>query len=296
MSQEGRLFKSRYQIAFLFIGPYALSFIFFSAYPVLLSLPTALKQYDYMTGRHLWVGLTHFKRALLDPTFFKAWWNTLYLAWGGILLGFWPPMLLAILVNELRKAQGFWRTFLYIPAVCAGTTAAALWKWIYNPEFGLLNHLLKLVGLPPQTWLMDPHLVKLCLIFMGVVMGTGREMLFYLAALQNIPDQLYEAAEIDGASIWQKLRYITLPELLPLIKTLFILSVIKNMHVFSEIFMMTKGGPCGASQTLTYYIWETAFKHMEMGYATAMGIYVFFVSIVLTTINIKVLKRRDIEV
>lgn len=293
--KKSNLFKGKYIIAFFFLLPFTLSFIFFNVYPILLSIPTALKEYDYFSGKDIFVGLSHFKRALSDPIFFKAWWNTFYFAWVGLIAGFLPPLILAILVNELRKGQAIWRSFLYLPSLCSGVTIAAFWKWVYNPEFGLLNYLLNSMGLQSQLWLMDPHQVKLCIIFMGIVMGTGREMLIYLAALQGIPEQLYEAAEIDGANIWHKLRFITFPEMIPLIKTLFVLSAIKNLHVFSEIYILTGGGPCGASQTLTYYIWETAFVHMEMGYATAMGFYVFFVALILTIFNMKILKQRDLE-
>jgi multiple sugar transport system permease protein len=290
--RERRLFATRYRLAFLFLLPYAFSFLWFGIYPFLKAFPVSMQKYDYVTGRSIFIGLSHYIRAFKDPVFWKAWYNSIYFGIGGLALGFWPPILLAIMVNELKRGQMFWRTFLYIPALCSGIMTAALWKWIYNPEYGLLNYLLGLVGIPPQGWLMDPRLVKISILVMSTVTYTGPGILLYLAALQNIPEQEYEAAEIDGASIFQRMWYITLPGLVPLIKTLFILNIIRLLRTFSEVFLMTGGGPCQASNTLTYYIWLKAFKHLEMGYATAIGVIMFLVTLGLTIINFRALRAR----
>jgi multiple sugar transport system permease protein len=180
-----------------------------------------------------------------------------------------------------------------LPSVVPSVAAAVIWKWIYNPDWGLLNSLLERFGLPAQGWLSDPNQVKLALQ-LPLLLGGGLGIFIYLSALQGIPNELYEAAEMDGASIFAKLRHITIPGIMPIIGLQFILTLTGAFQIFDNIYIMTLGGPADASRVIALNIYYYAFERIQMGYAASMSVLLFIVTFILVAIQLR-FTRREVQ-
>ncbi len=263
-------------IAYAFLFPALLVFALFSWYPIAKGFTVALQQVT-LGGDARWVGLENFRYVLSDPLLPIAWRNTLYFAGLGLVIGFFVPVVLAILVNEVRRGQALFRVGFYLPSIMPLVVVVLLWKWIYDPGNGLLNGLLQQFGLPQLGWYQDPKLAMPSLVIMSTWTYAGATTLIYLAALQGIPAYLYEAAEIDGATVLQRMRYITLPQLRGVMLIMLILQIIGTMQVFTEPFVMTGGGPNNATLTVMLLIYQYAFAYSNFGAATALGLMLFVV-------------------
>jgi len=223
-----------------------------------------------------------------DPRFWKYLWNTVFLMMA-IPVQMGASLFLALVLNQRIRGRVLFRAIFYLPTVCAGVGLMLLWMWIYNPDFGLINAILHRLGLPGPPWLKGYHWAKPSIMIMNVWGGMGgTAMILYLAGLQNIPPALYEAARIDGAGPWQRFRYITLPMLAPTTFFIFITSVIGGFQGgFDAAYVMTRGGPDGATTTINYYIFNHAFQWFNMGYAAAIAVVLFFLVFIVTLINWK---------
>ena len=280
-------------IAFLFLMPFLLLFVVFRIGPVLASLLLSFTDYDALSSPR-WVGVANYRNILMGTEaatllFWKSVGNTLYYTAGQVGLEIIVGLALALLVNaRILRAKAVWRTAYYIPVVTSAVAASMMWLWLYQPQAGLLNAILQSLGLPRLGWLSDPRLAMPSVILMAVWQGAGWSMVIYLAGLQGIPESLYEAARIDGATAKQQFLYVTLPLLAPVTLFVVIISCISALQVFAQVYVMTHGGPLNATTTVTYQIWNNAFRFYRLGYASAMSFLLFLVILVISIVNNRV--------
>lgn len=272
---RARGLRSQGQLAaYLFLVPALVLFAVFAWWPILGSLLYSL-QTDILSPARRFVGLANFERMFADANFWVAWRNSAEFALLSVLIGFFVPVVVAILVNEMRIARGFFRVVYFLPSVIPPLIALLVWKAIYDPRpRGFLNSIIVSLGGAPQQWLQNVALVKPSMLLIMTWGAFGGTMLLYLAALQDLPVELYEAAEIDGASPFQRIRHITLPHLQPTMLILLILQVIGVAQIFMEPFILTEGGPGNATKTPVWIIYDTAFGSggYNMGLASAWSV------------------------
>jgi multiple sugar transport system permease protein len=247
-------------------------------------------------GESRFVGLRLYEKVLTDSTFWQAVGNTVSLLLMSVPATVALALMVALGLHRLRsiRARSVWTAMYFLPFAVSLVAAALIWQWIYDPLYGFLNHLLSRVGAPPLKWLQSLELVRPSLAIVNVWVRLGFDTIIFLAALQAIPAEYYEAASIDGASRWQALRRLTLPLLNPQIVMVTILELIFNFKVFDTVYATTQGGPAGASQTVIMLLYDTAFKYFRLGDASVMAVFVF-VSLLLVTLAQWRLFRRQVE-
>ncbi len=285
----------------LFASPWLIGLSVFLAYPILSSLYYSFC--DYSTLRPaVWVGMQNYQDLAQDAVMFKSLRNTLVFGAFALPGSLTAALMLALLLNSGVRALPIFRTIFYLPCLVPAVASAMLWLWVLNGDFGILNYalggLLRPLGLQPPTWLADPLWAKPALAIMSV-WGCGGTMVIYLAGLQDVPTELYEAAEIDGAGWWRRLFHVTLPCLSPVIYFTLIMGIIAVLQVFTPAYIMG-GGPQGGTQgqpaqsTLFYalYMWAQAFEWLRMGYGCAMAWLLFVIILVLTLIAHRTAGKR----
>jgi multiple sugar transport system permease protein len=247
-------------------------------------------------GESRFVGLRLYEKVLTDSDFWRAVGNTLSLVVMSVPTTVVLALAIALGLNRVRSLRwrNAWAAMYFLPFSVSLVAAALVWQWIYDPVYGFLNWLLALAGLPPQKWLQSLSQVRPSLAAVSVWVRLGFDTMIFLAALQSIPGEYYEAAEIDGAGAWQKLRHVTLPLLNPQILMVGILELIFNFKIFDQVYATTQGGPAGASQTVIMLLYDTAFKYFRLGDASVMAVFVF-VSLLLVTLLQWRLFRKPIE-
>lgn len=279
--------KTVHLVAWLFMAPAVLSVLIWAYYPLLRGMVMAFQDYRVLGGSHF-IGLDNFIEAVGQETFWKGIVNSFVYVGLNLSLGFFIPIVLALMLNEIPRGKMLFRTLYYLPAVTSGLVIMFLWKWFYDPSpqglfntlityyndmaLGLASHIHPILAhlqIQQQTWLQDPKLAMLCVVLPGIWAGAGPGSIIYLAALKGIPDEMYEAAELDGAGVWSKIWRITLPTLKPLIIINFVGAFIGSFKAMESIFVMTGGGPLNATHTIGLEIWYNAFMYLKFGYATA---------------------------
>ena len=268
---------------YLFIAPAVVGFVVFVAGPIAASLVFSLTEFRLIVPPR-WTGLANYGMLVRDPLFWQSLNVTTRYALAALPLGLVCSLALAILMNQKVRGIAFWRTVYYLPAVISGVAVAVLWTWILNPEFGLLNVLLRYVGVKGPHWLGNARTALPSLVLIGL-WGVGGNMVIYLAGLQGIPTELYEAAEIDGAGSTSRFTHITLPMLSPIIFFNLVMGLIGVFQFFTEPFVMTRGGPENSTLTYMLYLYRNAFSYFRMGYASALA-WVFFVLVFLLTLAV----------
>ena len=278
--------------AYLFLSPWFILFIIFTLFSVTFSFYVSFREWNILESAKPWVGLENYTRLFRDPKFFQATWNTLLFTGFGVPLGMATGLLVALLLNTKVRGQGLFRTLYYIPVITPLVVSSVIWKWMYQGDYGLINYYLLKLGIINEKllWLADPQLAMPALIVMGVWMGTGGIMVMYLAGLQSIPEELYDAAKVDGANGFQRLMFVTVPLLAPTTFYVLITSVIGSFQSFAHIYIMTNGGPLGRTTVIGYYLYEKGFRHFEMGYASAIAYVLFAIIFVLTVLQMKFVK------
>jgi multiple sugar transport system permease protein len=269
----------------LFLLPNLLGFLVFTSLPVLASLSLSFFEWDLFTSPKF-VGLHNFAVLMKDRDFWYYAFNTLFLMLA-IPVNILGSLLLAIVMNRKLRGIVVFRTIYFLPSIVAGVGTYLLWRWIYNPDYGLINTVLRAVGIEGPKWLQSITWAKPALMFMGfwTVVG-GYNMILYLAALQGVSRELYEAADIDGANPWQKFWAITWPLVSPTTFFIFTMSIIGGLQGgFEQALVMTGGGPAGATTTIGYYIYNHAFAWSHMGYAAAIAWVLFAAVFVVTLLN-----------
>ena len=272
MAQQTKLLKREIYSAYIFLSPIFILYFVFTIIPVGMSIYLSFTNYSGF-GFPKWIGLDNYRYTINDDLSRKALVNTIYFAVGSVSLNTVLALLLAVLLNHPLKGRAIFRNIIYLPVVTPMLAAAFVWKFIYDPSpSGLLNYLLGFLGIPSQQWLGDVRFAMPAVILMSVWKGVGYNMVIYLAGLQGIPEQLYEAAELDGASSLYKFIYITVPLLKPVTTFIVITSTISAFQAFEQIYGMTEGGPVNSTLTLAYLIYIRGFRSLKFGDASALSV------------------------
>jgi len=280
---------------YLFTAPATLSLLLFTLGPVIACFVISFTDWDVM-AKPVFVGVENYQRILLeDELFWKSFRNTLYYTSLGVPIGLVGELMLALLLNMRVRGMSVYRTCFYLPSILPAVASSMLWLWIFNPQFGVVNRILTFFGWPGEslpTWLSDPKLAMPSLIIMSL-WGIGGGMVIFLAGLQSIDEQLYEAATLDGAGWWAKFWNVTIPQLSPVLFFQLIMAVIGSLQAgFTQAYIMTRGGPANSTLFYVYYIYIKAFNEFQMGYASALAWILFAVILLLTVVMFRVLGRR----
>jgi multiple sugar transport system permease protein len=263
-------------LAYAFMAGGLACFALFSWYPLVRGIILSFQQDNFVTDPY-WVGTENYAALFEDPLFWTAWKNTLVFTGFALVLGYLVPLFLAILLNELRHLKGFFRVAVYLPVMLPPIVVVLLWRYFYDPGNGLFNTLLSAAGLPTSQWTQSPSTALFSLVLVSTWANLGGATLMYLAGLQGIPGELYEAAELDGASLWQRLRHVTIPQLRFLMLVLLLLQVIATMQVFIEPYQLT-GTTNPDTITVMVLIYRYAFTvNNDFGLAAAMSVTLFVV-------------------
>ena len=271
---------------FVMAAPWILGFLFFVAGPMIASLYLAMTRWDIFTAPRF-LGLENFQTLLSeDRLFWQSFRVTTLFAVFSVPLQIAVGLGLAQLLNQKIRLLGMFRSIYYLPSVLSGVSVAIMFRWIFGTQYGLLNSVFKLLGIEPVSWLGDPGIVLFSFILMSI-WGSGANMLIYLGALQSVPTELYEAAEVDGAGALRKFFRITVPMITPVIFFTLINGIIIALQEFETPFILTDGGPANASLFIVLYLYRNAFEWFKMGYASAIAWIIFFYVLLLSILVLR---------
>lgn len=273
--------KSHLKWGYIFIAPAIIGLLCFNFGPMLFSLGVSFTKWDVITEKEF-IGLENYIQLFQDPLFFQSLKVTLLYTLISVPLITCIPLLIAILLNTKVKGIAVFRAIFYVPSIVPVVASAAVWMYIYNPMYGLLNSILKLFGIPSQNFIFSETQAIPSLAVMAL-WAAGNTVVIYLAGLQGVSRQLYEAAEIDGAGIFSRFKNITVPMMTPIIFYNFVMAIINSMQIFTQAYIMTDGGPANATYFYALMVYDNAFKQSRMGYSAAMS-WVFFIIIAVLTL------------
>jgi len=279
--------KTPIKYVLIFLVPSLVGFAIFNLIPIVSSLALSFTNWDLLSPIKF-VGFDNFINIFTkDPIFWPSLGKTVWYAALSIPLGIVTSLVLALAMNRPLKGIAIFRMIYFIPYVSSMIAVSMVWKWLYNDQFGLINAFLSFLGMEPQNWLTNAKLVIPSLVMMDVWKNAGFGMLIYLAALQGVPEQLYEAATVDGANSFQSFFKITLPLLGPAHFYMLVTGLIGGFQVFDSVYLMTRGGPGFASRVYAYNLYQTAFRQFQMGDASAMAWFLFFIIFAVTLLQFK---------
>ncbi len=272
--------------ALLFLGPNVILFSVFTAFPIVFGLVVSFVHWDIVDPMEF-AGLSNYRHLLFeDPLTWKTIKLTLYYTAGVLPTSMAISLFFSILLNQRIRLLGFWRGIFFLPMVTSGVAIALVWKWLYAAQFGAVNSLIALVGIPRQDWLYNQSLVMPAIIVVAIWAALPVQIIFYLAGLQSVPQDLYEAASIDGAGRWQQFLHVTWPMISPTTFFLLLITIIGSMTGgFDIVWNMTQGGPLDASDLFIVQLFRTAFVYFQMGYASAMAYALFLIVLVVTIVQ-----------
>ncbi|MFD8826209.1 carbohydrate ABC transporter permease, partial [Streptomyces sp. NPDC059605] len=280
--------RRRQRAGMLMVAPALLHASLWIGLPVVASVVLAFTKYDVLTPPQF-VGLDNFRDMLDDAVFRKSVVNTVVYTFFTVPFGMMLGLLVALALHTGLKARGIFRTAVFIPQVTATVAIALVWLWIYNPGNGLLNTLLSFLGIEGPAWLSSTSWAMPSVILVGIWQGIGMKMLIYLAALQSLPKELYEAASVDGASKVRQFFSITLPLLKPATFFVLITSMISAFQSFDQIYILTDGGPGNSTTMMTFEIYKSAFREFRIGYASAQSLVLFVLLMGFTLVNRRIM-------
>ena len=286
----------RHHVAWWFAGPALLVIAVFFVLPVVAALAMSLTDFDIYALADLstlrFVGLRNYVELLQRPLFWKALGNTLYFVGAGVPLSLGASLGAALLLNSrLARFQPFFRTALFAPVVTTVVAVAVIWRYLLGTRYGIVNYALGAIGVPAVDWLGDPRFAMPAIILFAVWKNFGYNMIILLAGLQNIPNELYEAARIDGASAFARFRFVTLPMLAPILTIVAILTVAGYFQLFAEPYVMTQGGPLQSTVSVLYFMYEEGFKWWNLGNASAVAFLLFLLIFAVTLLQTRQLRR-----
>ena len=289
--------RHKRRAAWWFLTPALVLVGLFFVLPVLAGLLLSLTDFDIYSvgapGTARFVGLGNYRHLLGDPTFWKSVGNTLQFVLVGGPLSVATSLGAAMLLNaKLVRMRSLFRTIYFAPVVTTLVSVAIVWRYLYHPRYGLLNFLLGMVGLGPVDWLGDPHWAMPSIILLAVWKNFGYNMLIFVAGLQVIPEDLYEAAAIDGAGYWRRFRHITLPGLAPTFLFVSVTTMIGFFQLFAEPYIMTQGGPLGATRSLVLFMYEEGFRWWRMGMASAVAVLLLLITLLGTLVQLRFSRRE----
>lgn len=272
--------------AYIMLAPWIIGFIAFTAGPMIASIVISFMDWPLLQAPK-WIGFENYKFMFRDNLFWVSLYNTIYYTVIGVPLRVIAALCVALAMNLKLRGISVYRTIYYIPSITPAVASSIMWLWIFNPDFGLANALLGYIGVHSRIrWIYDPALSKPSLILMSL-WGIGGMMIILLAGLQGIPEQLYEAAELDGAGLWHKFWHITLPMLSPSIFFVTIMQVISSFQVFTQAYVMTRGGPANSTLFMVLYLYQNGFEFFRMGYASSLAWALFMFVLVLTILQFR---------
>jgi multiple sugar transport system permease protein len=285
----------RERSAYLFIAPGIILFSVFTLAAVIFAFWLTFHRWSIIEPDKPYVGLTNYDDMIHDERFVTSVVNTVYFTGASVPLAMIIGLGLALLLDQPIRFRGLFRTAYYLPVVTPFIVSSVLWKWLYNPDFGLFNYYLLKGHIidQPLAWLSDQNLAMPAVILMSVWAGTGFSMVVYLAGLQSIPEELYESARLDGAGPISRLRYITIPMLRPTTLFLLVIGIIGSLQVFTQIYVMTNGGPVDKTTTMVYYMYKWAFVYYDMGYASTLAFALFVMLLVFTAFQLRIFRQAD---
>jgi multiple sugar transport system permease protein len=279
-------------LAYAFMAAGILCFAFFSWYPLVRGVILSFQQVNFVTDPW-WVGLDNYRALFDDPLFYTAWKNTIYFTGLALIFGFALPFFIAVLLNEFRHLTGFFRVLVYLPVMLPPIVSVLLWRYFYDPGNGLFNTILRGVGLPESQWTQSSKTAMISLVLVSTWANMGGATLMYLAGLQGISGELYEAAELDGASIWQRLRFVTIPQMRFIMLVLLLLQIIATMQVFIEPYQLT-GTSSPDTITVMVLIYRYAFTvNNDFGLAAAMSVLLFVVLGLFSALYLRLTRTGD---
>ncbi len=267
-----------------FISIWIVGFLIFTLGPMVASLFFSLTEYN-IVDTPVWVGLKNYFNLFTDPLFWHSIKVTIYYAALALPLQLVFGFFIAVLLNQKIPGVNLWRTIYFLPSVISGVAVALLWVRLFNPHIGLINGMLRLIGIQGPGWTADPQWAIPALVMMGL-WGVGGGMIIYLAGLQGIPTDLYDAAKVDGANTWQRFWNVTIPMMTPVIFYNLVLGLIGTFQYFTEVYVITDGtgGPVRSTLVYNLYLFQNAFRYFDMGYASAMAWVLFLIVLGLTVL------------
>jgi len=281
-----------YVAAYLFLFPSLAIGIVFVITPIIMVFPLSLTNWDLTTGRRNFVGFENYFYLFQQPKFFKSIINTFYFASIKVIIDLVLSLFFAVLLNKAIRGVKIFRIAFFSPVVTSTVAVAMIWIWLFDPSLGPLNQILQIFGLRPLKWLYDPKWAMPSLILFSLWKGLGYDILIFLAGLQSIPQELVEAAMVDGANAWHTFRHITLPLLSPVIYYVILIGTINAFKIFEQVSVMTPGGgPLYSTGVIVYYIYELAFQSGTLGRAAAASVILFGMVLALNAVQRKIGKK-----
>lgn len=286
-----RLWKDRH--AYLFLAPGYLLFLALVLVPVLVAIGISLYRTDWIS--RTWVGLGNYRYLAIDPEFHKILFNTvryvLLLVPSSLLIS----LLIALLISPLGGGpQSFFRGAFYLPSVVGGVVLAVVWLWIFDPTFGLLNYIIGLCGAKPLTWLASSKTAYVAVWIVMLFSTLGSQIILFVAGLANIPGEVLDAAEVDGANAFQSALFVKLPMLRPVFLFVLATTTINSFQVWETVYMLTNGGPNNASSSMVFHLFQTAFVNMQYGLASAMGTVLLVIIVAITLLQMRMWRDPDV--
>jgi multiple sugar transport system permease protein/sn-glycerol 3-phosphate transport system permease protein len=273
-------------------GPNLLLFIIFNYRPLFYNAYLSLYEWDFLRPIKIYVGLENYRDALFDPRFHRVLVNTVVLMGGGVCLTIAIGLAMALLLNQKLWGRDAARSILFAPYMLSGAAIAVVWVYIFDPNYGLLRTLVSPLGLIPPNWLRDPAWAMAAVIIVYTWKNLGYTMVIFLAGLQAIPRELYEAATTDGANAWDRFRHVTIPGLAPITFFMLVTGILASFQTFDLIHVLTRGGPVDTTTTLIYYLYEQGFVGFWAGRAGVAAVIQFVVLFIITLLQIRYLERR----
>ena len=275
---------------YLLVAPMMLGFTVFFLIALAASLVLSLTDWDVLT-RPQWVGLDNYVRLFRDEAFLTAMRNTVGLTIPNVVFRLAIALGLALALNSRIRFRALYRTIFFMPVLTMPVAVATIWKWLYDPTFGPINYMLGQFGLPRPEWLAHPGTALIAVVIVLLWSGVGYDMIIFLAGLQSIPRDYYEAAQIDGAGSWRQFRDITLPLLTPTTFFLLVIAIIGSLQVFDLVYVMTQVGSSNRFPTIVYYVYEEGFRNFRMGYAITIAWVLLFIILVFTVLQFRLQRR-----
>lgn len=274
-----------------FVVPALIPLTVFWIYPILRSMLLSLTDWDYMSPSYSFVGLSNYVALFKDTRFYSALWNTFVFGIGTVIPTIIGGMILALLLQKAFRGDGIFKFILFSPWITPTVAISIVWTWIYEPDVGIANHVLKFFHLPALQWINSSSTAMLAVIIVTVWKSLGYAMIFYITALEKVPKELYEANALDGANSWQRFRDVTLPCISPTTFFLVIITMVNSLQAYDQIQILTQGGPSGSTRTLLYMYYQLGFEEFNMGQATAVAMILILITVMLSLIQFVVSKQ-----
>jgi len=279
--------------AFILLLPNFICFLIFLLIPLVAAFFLSFTKWDLMTPIQ-WVEFENYIELFKDETFLKSLWATIYFTVGTVPLGIIISLFLAVALDQAIKGLKIYRAAFFLPVISSMVAVSLVWMWIYNPEYGLFNYFLSMIGIEGPRWLSSVTWAMPAVIITSIWKGLGFNMLLFLAGLQGIPKSYYEAADIDGARWFSKFYYVTIPLLFNTTIFVIVISLINSFQGFDSVYLMTSGGPARTTSVLVYYLYQNAFRYFRMGYASAIAYVLFSLMLFLTLILLYWFQKKKV--